>query len=286
MPGSPPTPAATITLGGDLTVRRMGYGAMQLTGPGVWGEPADRCAAIQVLRTAVELGVDFIDTADSYGPAVNEELIREALYPYPAGLVIATKGGLVRPGPGQWVAVGRPAYLRQQVEMSLRQLRLDRIDLYQLHRVDPEVSLADQLGELAALQAEGKIRHIGLSEVGVDLIEEAQRIARIVSVQNRYNLADRGYDTVVDYAERAGIAFVAWFPLANGLLAGPRGTLAEAARQRWVTPAQLSLAWLLRRSAAILAIPGTSKLAHLADNVAAVGIGLDDEAFAALTAAR
>lgn len=277
------TDQASIVIGGDLTVHRIGYGAMQLTGPGVWGEPADRDGAIRLLRRCLDLGVSFIDTADSYGPAVNEELIRDALYPYPSHLVIATKGGFVRPGPGQWVAVGRPAYLRQQVEMSLRRLGLDRIDLYQLHRVDPEIDVADQVGELKALQDEGKIRHIGLSEVGLATIQQARKVADIVSVQNRYNLAERQYEDVVGYAENERLVFIPWAPLGDGKLAAAQGILAGAAKWCNLTPAQLTLAWILRRSPAMLPIPGTSTVTHLEENMSAISAALDDAIYEQLT---
>ena len=275
--------AGTVSIG-PHQVNRLGYGAMQITGPGIWGDPPNRDDAISVLRRAIELGVNLIDTADSYGPHVSEELIREALYPYPDDLVIATKGGLVRPGPGQWVPVGRPAYLRQEVEMSLRRLRLDRIDLYQLHRVDPDVPLADQVGELKKLQDEGKIQSIGLSEVDVETIEAARKIADIVSVQNLYNLTNRRSEPVVDYSEREGLAFIPWFPIATGELAKPGRVLDEAAKEHNATPAQLALAWLLRRSPAIAPIPGTKSVEHVAENVAAAGIELSDEDVKALTA--
>ena len=281
-PQSPAAAAGTITLGGDLPVHRIGYGAMQLTGPGVWGMPADQAAAANILRQAVGLGVNFIDTADSYGPAVNEELISQVLYPYPDDLVIATKGGFIRPGPDKWEPLCRPAYLRQQVEMSLRRLRLERIDLYQLHRVDPLVELADQIGELRSLQEEGKIRHIGLCEVNVSTIKKARKIADIVSVQNCYNFADRYYDSVVDYCESEGIAFVAWFPLGNGDLVAPGSALEPMARRSKVSLAQLALTWLLRRSEVIMPIPGTDNLEHLKENVFSAVLDLSDETYAEL----
>ncbi|NKQ56434.1 oxidoreductase [Amycolatopsis sp. K13G38] len=272
-------PGGVFSLGGDLPVHRLGYGAMQITGPGIWGEPSDRKGAVAVLRRAIELGVNFIDTADSYGPYVSEEIIREALHPYPEDLVIATKGGLVRTGPDQWVPVGRPAYLRQEVEMSLRRLGVDRIDLYQLHRVDADVPLADQVGELRRLQDEGKIRHIGLSEVDAAQIEEAGKVAEIVSVQNLFNLADRHHEAVLDYATEKGIAFIPWFPIATGELAKPGSVLEQAAGEHDATPAQLALAWLLRRSPVMLPIPGTRSVGHLEENVAAASISLTDEGF-------
>jgi aryl-alcohol dehydrogenase-like predicted oxidoreductase len=273
----PATASGTFGLGGDLVVHRLGFGTMQLPGPGVWGEPRDRDEAIRVLRRAVELGVDLMDTADSYGPYVAEELIREALHPYPSGLVIATKAGLLRTGPGKWVPLGRPAYLRQECMLSLRRLRLERIDLFQLHRIDPEVPLAEQIGELRSLQSEGLIRHIGLSEVGVEQIEQARRIAGIVSVQNRYNLADREYEPVLEHCEREGIAFIPWFPLATGRLARPGSPLQAMADELGATPAQLALAWLLHRSPVMLPIPGTSSVAHLEENLAAATIELTPE---------
>ena len=274
--------SGTFVLGGDLRVHRLGFGAMQLTGTGVWGAPSDPGEALRVLRRAVELGVDFIDTADSYGPFVSEQLIREALHPYPEGLVIATKAGLTRQGPGRWEPVGRPAYLRQQVELSLRHLGVERIDVLQLHRIDPDVALEDQLGELAALRREGKIRHIGLSEVDVEEIGEARRITPVVSVQNRYNLEDRASEPVLEYAEREGIGFIPWFPLATGRLARPGGPLDELARAHGAAPSQIALAWLLARSPVMLPIPGTSSVAHVEENVAAASIELDDDEAKAL----
>jgi aryl-alcohol dehydrogenase-like predicted oxidoreductase len=271
-----------LTLGGDLTVHRLGYGAMQLTGPGVWGDPPDRDGAIQVLRRAIEVGVTFIDTADSYGPYVSEELIRAALHPYPADLVIGTKAGFVRTGPGEWHAVGRPEYLRQEVELSLRRLGVDRLDLLQLHRIDPQVPLADQIGELDALRGEGKIRHIGLSEVSVADIEAVREIAPIVSVQNLYNLVNRRSEDVLEYCERENLAFIPWFPIATGELARPGGPLDGLARETGATPAQLALAWLLHRSPVMLPIPGTKSVAHLEENVAAAGLTLDDGVYAQL----
>jgi len=274
--------SGSFRLGGDLAVHRLGFGAMRLTGPGIWGEPSDRHEALRVLRRAVELGIDLIDTADSYGPFVSELLIKEALHPYPDGLVIATKAGFTRQGPGKWAAVGRPAYLRQQVELSLRHLGLERIDLLQLHRIDPEVTLEDQVGELGAMREEGKIRHIGLSEVSVEEIEQARRVAPIVSVQNRYNLADRASEPVLEYAERESIAFIPWYPLAMGRLARLDGPLDRVARELGASPSQLSLAWLLYRSGVMLPIPGTASVAHLEENTAAATIHLDDEALKAL----
>ncbi|MBO8190457.1 aldo/keto reductase [Streptomyces oryzae] len=277
--------AGTFALGGQLPVNRLGYGAMQLTGPGVWGEPRDPDEAVRVLRRAVELGVNFIDTADSYGPFVSERLIRQALHPYPDDLVIATKGGLTRAGPDDWRPVGRPEYLRQQCELSLRHLGLERIDLYQLHRIDEKVPVADQLGELSLLQQEGKIRFIGLSEVSVAQLEEARKLADVVSVQNLYNLADRSAEPVLEYAEQENVAFIPWFPIATGELARPGGPLESAAHQHGATPSQLALAWLLRRSPVMLPIPGTSRLAHLEENAQSARIELTDEEFETLAAA-
>lgn len=277
--------AGTFDIGGSTRVNRLGFGAMQLTGPGVWGEPDDRQEAIRVLRRAVELGVTLIDTADAYGPVVAERLIKEALHPYGEGVVIATKAGLTRQGPGRWLPVGRPEYLRQQVEMSLRNLGLERIDVMQLHRIDPQVPLADQVGELAALQQEGKIGHIGLSEVSVEQLEEAGETARIVSVQNLYNLSNRKAERLLEHCEGNGIAFIPWFPLATGALAREDGPLRQISVEVGAKPAELALAWLLKRSRVMLPIPGTSSVAHLEENVAAAGVELSDEQFDALTAA-
>ncbi|MGW4329312.1 aldo/keto reductase [Nocardia sp. NPDC004573] len=281
----PAAASGTFALGGDLPVHRLGYGAMQLTGPGVWGDPKDPDEAVRVLRRAVELGVNFIDTADSYGPFVSEQLIRKALHPYPEGLVIATKAGLTRQGPNEWRPVGRPEYLRQQAELSLRHLGVDRIDLYQLHRIDPQVPLADQLGELVALQQEGKIRHIGVSQVTVEQLRAARELATIVSVQNLYNLANRADEDVLNYAEQENIGFIPWFPIATGELAAPGGPLAAISAEHGATPAQLALAWLLRRSRVLLPIPGTSSVAHVEENIAAARIELTDKEFEALSAA-
>jgi len=275
-PATSVAPSGTFTLGADLTVHRLGYGTMQLPGPGVWGDPRDRGAAIAVLRRAVELGIDLFDTADSYGPFVAEDLLREALYPY-EGITIATKGGLTRSGPGEWHHVGRPEYLRQCVEMSLRRLDVETIDLYQLHRIDPQVPLEDQLGALADMQAAGKIRHIGLSEVGVEQIRAAREFAPIVSVQNLYNLGNRSAEPVLEYCAREGIGFIPWFPIANRELAKPDGPLGALATELGATPTQLALAWLLRRSPVLLPIPGTSSLAHLEENTAAAALQLSDE---------
>lgn len=273
----------TFTLGGDLAVNRLGFGAMRLTGKGVWGLPDDHDECVRVLRRAVELGVNFIDTADSYGPHVSEALIREALHPYPDDLVIATKAGLVRTGPDVWEQLGFPPYLRQECELSLRRLGIDRIDLFQLHRIDSKFPLEDQLGELAALQQEGKIRHIGLSEVDVDQLRAAQQVAPVVSVQNMYNLSMRTAEPVLEACEADGIGFIPWFPLAAGPLAASDGPLQRIAAEHHASPSQLALAWLLKRSPVILPIPGTSKVAHLEENVAAAEITLSDEEFGALT---
>jgi pyridoxine 4-dehydrogenase len=272
----PATRSGTFVIGGDLRVHRLGFGAMQLTGPGVWGEPADRTQAIAVLRRAVELGINLIDTADSYGPYVSEELIREALHPYPKGLVIATKAGLTRPGPRDWIPLGRPEYLRQECEMSLRRLGVERIDLFQLHRIDPKVPADDQFGVLRDLQREGKIRHIGLSEVNVDEIEAARRIVTVATVQNQYNLAYRKSEDVLDYCTRENIGFIPWFPLATGDLAKPHGALTRLARRLGATPAQVALAWLLKKSPAMLPIPGTSRVKHVEENATAALLDLDD----------
>ncbi|WP_328322226.1 aldo/keto reductase [Kribbella sp. NBC_00382] len=272
-----------FTIGGDLTVRRLGYGTMQLPGPGVWGESRDPDEAVRVLRRAVELGVNFIDTADAYGPFTADLLLKKALHPYADDLVIATKAGFTRQGPGAWSPVGRPAYLRQAVELSLRHLGLERIDLLQLHRIDPEVPVADQLGELANLQSEGKIRHIGLSQVSVAELEEAAKTATIVSVQNLYNLSQRDDEDVLEYAEKNNLAFIPWFPLATGELAKAGGPLDAIAKQHQASPSQLALAWLLKRSPVVLPIPGTSSVAHLEDNVAAAKLELTEDEFARLT---
>ncbi|WP_028478554.1 aldo/keto reductase [Nocardia sp. CNY236] len=280
----PAAAAGTFALGGVLPVHRLGFGAMHLTGPGIWGPPKDPDEAVRVLRRVVELGVNFIDTADSYGPFVSEHMIRAALHPYPEHLVIATKAGMTRPGPGIFRPVGRPEYLRQQAELSLRHLEVDRIDLYQLHRIDPRVPLVDQVGELVLLQQEGKIRHIGLSQVTVEQLRRAREIATIVSVQNLYNLADRSDEDVLDYAERENIAFIPWYPIATGELAGPESPLAAMSAHRGATPAQLALAWLLRRSPVMLPIPGTSSVAHAEENVAAARVTLTDSEFEELAA--
>jgi len=279
------TASGTFTIGSDLTVTRLGYGAMQLTGEGIWGEPADRGEAIRVLQRAVELGVTLIDTADSYGPYVAEEIIREALHPYAEDVVIATKAGLLRTGPGEWHPLGRPEYLRQECEMSLRRLGLEQIDLYQLHRIDPQVPVAESVGALRELQDEGKIRHIGLSEVSVSELQEAQKTAEIVTVQNLYNLGHRDAEPLLDHCEEQEIGFIPWFPLATGGLATPGGPLAALSEEHGASPSQLALAWLLRRSPVILPIPGTSSVAHLEENVAGAEVALSDDQFEALSAA-
>jgi pyridoxine 4-dehydrogenase len=259
---------------GERRIHRLGFGAMRLTGPGIWGPPADPEACVAVLRRAVELGVDLIDTADSYGPHVSEELIARALRPYPASLLIATKAGLVRTGPGGWHALGRPEYLRQECELSLRRLRLERIDLFQLHRIDPRVPAEDQFGLLGELRAEGKIREVGLSEVSVAELEAARGIVPIATVQNRYNLVDRGSDDVLEHCEREDIGFIPWFPIASGDLAAPGGRLDAVAAAIGATPAQVALAWLLARSPVMLPIPGTASLAHLEENCRAAELEL------------
>jgi pyridoxine 4-dehydrogenase len=268
--------SGTFAIGGDLTVNRLGYGAMRITGDGIWGEPKDREGAKKVLRRAVELGVNFIDTADSYGPEVSEQLIGEALAPYPKGLVVATKAGLTRQGPNQWLPVGRPEYLIQEVEMSLRRLKLERIDLWQLHRIDPKVPVEESLGAIKKLQEQGKIRHVGLSEVKPHEIEQARKIVEIVSVQNQYNLTDRQHEDVVEYCTKHKLAFIPWFPVAAGKLAKPGGKLDTVAKAHGATVSQLSLAWLLHHSPVMLPIPGTSSVAHLEENIAAAGVRLSD----------
>jgi pyridoxine 4-dehydrogenase len=273
------TAAGTILIGDDLPVHRLGFGAMRITGPDIWGPPRDPAEARRVLQRAVALGVNFIDTADSYGPAVSEELIAEALHPYPAGLVIATKGGLVRPTRPRWDPDCRPAHLRAACEASLKRLRLERIDLYQLHTVDPRVRLEDSIGELVRLQAEGKIRHIGVSNVRTGELARARRLVKVVSVQNRYNVADRSSDAVLEACAADGIAFIPWRPLAQGAddATGNGGALARLASQRGISMAQAAIAWLLARSPVMLPIPGTSQVAHLEDNVAAAAAGLTEE---------
>jgi len=274
--------ASQVSLGGALSVNRLGYGAMRLTGEGIWGPPKDRKAALAVLRRAVELGVNFIDTADSYGPHVNEELIAEALFPYPRGLVIATKGGWNRPGPNQWTHDATPAHLRKAVEGSLKRLRLDRIDVYQLHTPDPVVSFDVSVDTLAELRNEGKIRLVALSNVTQEHIERARKIVPIVSVQNRYSFADREWDYVVDYCQKNGLAFIPWFPLGAGKVAGE--VLNRIAQEQNASPTQIALAWLLRRSPIMLPIPGTSSVEHLEQNVAAASLRLTQEEFEELAA--
>jgi pyridoxine 4-dehydrogenase len=266
--------SGTFAIGGDLTVNRLGYGAMRITGDGIWGEPGDRENAKKVLRRAVELGVNFIDTADSYGPEVSEQLIGEALAPYAKGVVIATKAGLTRQGPNKWAPVGRPEYLIQQVEMSLRRLKTERIDLWQLHRIDPKVPVEESLGAIKKLQEQGKIRHVGLSEVKPHEIDQARKVIEIVSVQNQYNIGDRQHEEVVEYCTKHKLAFIPWFPVAAGKLAKPGGKLDFAAKAHHTTVSQLSLAWLLHHSPVILPIPGTSSVEHLEENIAAADVKL------------
>ncbi len=266
----------TFKLGGQLEIHRLGYGAMRITGKGIWGEPPDREAAKKVLRRAVELGVDFIDTADSYGPAVSEPLIGEALAPYTQGTVIATKAGLTRQGPDRWLPVGRPEYLTQQVHMSLRWLKRDSLDLWQLHRIDPQVPVEESLAPIKKLQDAGKIRFIGLSEVSVEQIKQARKTAEIVSVQNEYNLGNRKSEAVLEYCEQEGLAFIPWFPVASGKLAQPGGKLDTLAKKHDATVSQLSLAWLLHRSPVMLPIPGTSSVEHLEENLKARDLALSD----------
>jgi aryl-alcohol dehydrogenase-like predicted oxidoreductase len=278
----PAAKSGTFLIGGDLPVHRLGFGAMRLTGKGIWGEPSDRKECLAVLRRAVGLGITFIDTADSYGPFVSEKLITEALHPYPEDLVIATKAGLQRPGPDQWEPDGRPEHLRARCEGSLLRLKVERIDLFQLHRIDGKVPLADQIGVLLDLQREGKIRHIGLSEVDVDEIEAARRIAPIATVQNLYNLADRHSEPVLEYCEQEKIGFIPWYPLASGSLANSDSPLSKAAKSLKVTPNQLVLAWLLKKSPVMLPIPGTSKVEHLESNTQAALVDVDDHLSAEL----
>ncbi|GEM46745.1 aldo/keto reductase [Deinococcus cellulosilyticus] len=274
--------SGTFKIGGELEINRLGFGAMRLTGPGIWGEPADPGNALRVLRRVVELGVNFIDTADAYGPHVNEEQIREALHPYADGLVIATKGAHTRQGPDRWVPVGRPEYLRQCVEMSLRRLKLERIDLWQLHRIDPKVPRDEQFGVIKEMQDEGKIRFFGLSEVTVEEIEAAQKVLPVVTVQNMYNLFDRQSEQVLDYCEQQGIGFIPWRPVAGGNLQ----VLENVARKHDATPAQVALAWLLKRSKVMLPIPGTSSIKHLEENLQGARLELSDEDFQAISAVK
>jgi len=268
---------------GDKRVHRLGFGAMRITGKGIWGPPKDRREANNVVRRAVDLGVDLIDTADSYGPHVSEEIIAEALHPYPKGLVIATKAGLERPGPDQWEMNGHPAHLRKACEGSLKRLRLDRIDLYQLHRIDPKVPAEDQIGTMRDLQQEGKIAHVGLSEVGIAELEMARGIVPIVTVQNKYNLVDRAYESMVDHCEQVGVGFIPWFPLATGKLAATGGPLARAAERLKATPSQVAIAWLLARSPVMLPIPGTGSVKHLEENMGGALLELSDDELRALS---
>ena len=272
--------SGVFVLGGDLTIHRMGFGAMRITGKDVWGPPKDPAAARRVLKRAVELGINFIDTADAYGPEVSENLIAEALHPYPKGLVIATKGGLTRQGPNSWLPVGRPEYLAQCVELSLRRLRIDCIDLYQLHRIDAKVPVEESLGALKDLQKAGKIRHIGLSEVSVAEIEQAKKTVSIVSVQNIYNLGDRKHDDVVTYCEKHRLGFIPWFPMAGGDMLKPGGPLDAVAKRHGASVSQVALAWLLHRSPVMLPIPGTSTVAHLEENTAAASLRIDAQEWA------
>lgn len=276
--------SGALTLGGDLNIYRLGFGAMRITGQGVWGPPANKAEALAVLRRAVELGINFIDTADSYGPEVSENLIAEALYPYPAGLVIASKGGYTRPGPNVWAPDGRPEHLRSALEGSLKRLRLERIDLYQFHTPDPNIPFEDSVGELARLQQEGKIRHIGLSNVSVAQLKQAQRIVPIVSVQNRYNILDRASEDEVDETEPEGIGFIPWNPLAVGNLARPGSALDGIAQAHLASPGQVALAWLLQRSRTMLPIPGTSTVKHLEENIAGAALRLNDQEFQQIAA--
>lgn len=273
----PAAKSGQFLIGGELSVNRLGFGAMRITGNGVWGEPPDRKAAMAVLQRAVDLGINFIDTADSYGPNVSEEIIAEALHPYPAGLVIATKGGFDRSGPNRWTENGNPKHLREACEGSLRRLKLERIDLYQLHRIDSKYPLEDQLGALKDLQSEGKIRHVGLSEVNVAQIQASQKIVPIVSVQNRYSVTDRGSEDVLKFCETENIGFIPWFPLAAGKLSAAASELNKDAEDLGMSPSQLALAWLLWRSPVMLPIPGTSRVDHLEENVATVSLKVPGE---------
>jgi len=273
--------SGTFKVGGDITVNRLGFGAMRVTGPGIWDEPKDRAEALRTLKRLPELGVNFIDTADSYGPGTSEELLREALHPY-KDLLIATKGGLVRPGPDNWVPLGRPEYLRQAVQLSLRRLKMERIDLWQLHRIDPKTPREEQFGVIADMQKEGLIRHVGLSEVSIKEIEAAQKFFNVATVQNRYNLIDRTSEDVLDYCTKNNIGFIPWFPLAAGDLAKPGSVLDSVAHKMNATPSQIALAWVLKRSPVMLPIPGTGKVKHLEENVATAAITLSDDDFRAL----
>jgi aryl-alcohol dehydrogenase-like predicted oxidoreductase len=284
--GAPRADAAgTVTIGGDLTVNRLGFGAMRLTGKGIWGPPADRDEALRVLTRAIELGVDFIDTANSYGPHISEDLIAEALFPYPDGLVIATKGGLERTGPGKWHPKGDPDYLRRELEGSLRRLRVDRVDLYQLHRIDPEIPESEQFAALREFLDDGLARHVGLSEVNVEQIERARQVVPIASVQNRYNLEDQHWGWVLDHCEREGIAFLPWAPLSAGKI-GEESAIVHVAESHHATPTQVAIAWLLARSPVMLPIPGTSRVAHLEENVAAASLRLSDDDLRELASAQ
>lgn len=274
--------AGTVTIGKDLTVNRLGFGAMRLTGEGIWGDPKDPAECKRVLKRLADLNVNFIDTADAYGPEVSENLIAEALHPYPKGLLIATKGGLTRQGPNQWAPVGRAEYLRQCVEMSLRRLKVERIDLYQLHRFDPRTPVEESLGELKKMQEEGKIRHIGISETSVAEVQQAQKIVDVVSVQNKYNITDRAHEDVVNYCTRNNIVFIPWFPLAAGELTKSGGVLDRLASKHKATKSQVAIAWLLRRSPVMLPIPGTSKVSHLEENVAAAELKLEESEWQSL----
>jgi pyridoxine 4-dehydrogenase len=273
--------SGTFKIGGDIAVHRLGYGAMRITGRGIWGEPADRVEALRTLKRLPALGINFIDTADSYGPDISEELIREALHPY-GEMLIATKGGLTRTGPDQWIPLGRPEYLIQQAHKSRRRLGVERIGLWQLHRIDPKVPRGEQFDAIKSLIAAGVIRHAGLSEVSVEEIEAARKVFPVATVQNRYNLVDRGAEAVVDYCARNGIGFIPWFPLAAGALAKPGSLLDKLAKREKAVPSQIALAWVLKRSPVMLPIPGTSQVSHLEENVAAAGVTLSDEDFAAL----
>jgi aryl-alcohol dehydrogenase-like predicted oxidoreductase len=281
MPKPDASRSGTFRIGGDIEVRRLGFGAMRVTGPGIWGEPDDRGEAIRTLKRVREIGITFIDTADSYGPDISEELIREALRPY-GGILVATKGGIARTGPGEWIPVGRAEYLIQQALKSRRRLGLEQIGLWQLHRIDHRTPREEQFQAIRKLIDDGVVRHAGLSEVSVAEIEAARKIFPVATVQNRYNLVDRGSETVLDYCEKHGIGFIPWFPLAAGDLAKPGGVLDTAARKHGATPGQVALAWMLKRSPVMLPIPGTSKVKHLDENTAAAEIALSDEDFAAL----
>lgn len=273
--------SGTFSIGGDLPVHRLGFGAMRVTGPGIWGVPQNPKESLAVLKRAVELGINFIDTADSYGPEISENYLAEALYPYPKGLIIATKGGLTRQGPDRWAPVGRPEYLIQCVEMSLRRLRLERIDLYQFHAIDPQVPFEESIGALMTMQKQGKIRHIGLSNVKVADIERARKLISVVSVQNMYNINQRGSEQVLDYCEKNQIAFIPWFPLERGNLTESK-KLEKLAKEKGVLPLQIALAWLLKRSPVMLPIPGTSSVKHLEENMGAASVNLTDREFSEL----